>query len=446
MALGWTDLPGRRVGIWGLGVEGRAALRRLADDGLRPTVIVDGAPPAELGAPDGGAPVVAQDAGGLERLAACDVVIASPGISRHGAPMAEVAAGGAVVVGGLGLWFADTDPDRVIAVTGTKGKSTTALVLGHLLAGLGEQVRVGGNVGVCPFDPEHADRSARWVIEVSSYQATSIRHGAGVVVVTSLAPDHLPWHADDVETYYADKLSLASHDGTGAVLVNGDSALLTARPELSGAIPVGLADEHAADAAWLDALGLLGSHNRRNALLARAAIVAAGVDADPARLVEAAAGFEPPEARLTAVATVAGVTFVDDGLSTNVLPALAAVEAFADRAVALVVGGQDRGVDYGPLAAGLTDHPMCTLVVVDSETADRMADAAAHHGVASIRVPDLEAAVAAGASAVGDGGVVVLSPAAPSFDRFRDYRHRSEVFAGAVARHADAQPRGTSAS
>ena len=207
MPLGWSDLTDRTVGIWGLGVEGRAALRRLAADGLAPTVIVDRELPDDLGGSDGGASRLAEADGGLEALAGCDVVVASPGISRHGEHATALVSAGVELVGGLGLWLADTDPERVIAVTGTKGKSTTALVLGHLLRGLGDRVEVGGNVGRCPFDPLEADPEARWVIEVSSYQATSIEAGPGTVVVTSLAPDHLPWHGGRTETYYADKLS-----------------------------------------------------------------------------------------------------------------------------------------------------------------------------------------------------------------------------------------------
>ncbi len=435
MPLGWTDLAGRSVGIWGLGVEGRAALRRLAADGAEPTVIVDRDLPDDLGAPDGGAPRLAEQPDGLEALAACDVVIASPGISRHGAGVRRLEAEGVPVVGGLGLWMAETDPDRVIAVTGTKGKSTTALVLGHLLAGLGDRVEVGGNVGRCPFDPDEAGTDTRWVIEVSSYQATSIDAGPGTVVVTSLAPDHLPWHGGRIETYYADKLALATRPRVARVIANGDSELLRSRPELADATFVGLGDETDADAGWLDALGLLGEHNRRNALLARSAVHVVMGSVDPSALAAAAAGFEPPEARLTPVARTGEVVFVDDGLSTNVLPALAAVESFPDRAVALIVGGQDRGVDYEPLGLGLADRDDVLVVVVASETGPRMAAACARAGVPHRRVADLVEAVAVGAEHVGRRGAVVLSPAAPSFDRYRDYRHRSEVFAAAVVAH-----------
>ena len=110
------------------------------------------------------------------------------------------------LVGGLGLWANEADLSRVVYVTGTKGKSTTSSVIGHLLSGLGRSALVGGNFGVAPYDPDQAGGYDYWVIEVSSYTATDLAVTPPVTAVTSLHPDHLPWHGD-VERYYRDKLS-----------------------------------------------------------------------------------------------------------------------------------------------------------------------------------------------------------------------------------------------
>ena len=196
---------------------------------------------------------------------------------------------------------------------------------------------------------------------------------------------------------------------------------------------------------WTAGLGLLGSHNHRNALIARACLVALGVDGarDDAALATAAQGFEHLESRLRPVATVEGVLFVDDSLSTNVLPTLAAVDAFPGRRVAVVVGGQDRGIDYAPLAAGLAARPDPTLVTITaSEAAGRIraafdaapSAAGAPGDLAVVDCADLDAAVVAGHRWARPDGVVLLSPAAPSFDRFRDYRARAAAFVEAVTR------------
>jgi UDP-N-acetylmuramoylalanine--D-glutamate ligase len=438
-AISWSDLPGRAVGVWGLGVEGRATIRKLDALGVVP-VLVDDRPPS-----DGvdGRPVLATGAGGLDALAGCDVVVKTPGISRYRPEVALIEAGGAPVVGGLGLWLEEADRDRVVCITGTKGKSTTTAIAGHLLAGLGHRVMVGGNLGLPPYDPRAPDDVDYWIIEVSSYQATDVSSSPPVVAVTSLHPDHLTWHRDDPETYYADKLSLCVQPGADLTVANGDSPLLRERRALLGP-RVGWVTTPATPAAgpddWTAGLGLLGAHNHRNALIARACLVALsarGAD-DDGELVRAARGFEHLESRLRPVATVDGVLFVDDSLSTNVLPTLAAVDAFPGRRVAVIVGGQDRGIDYGPLAAGLATRAAPTLVAVTaSEAAGRIRAAfAAEAGFPAVELvdcDDLAAATQAGHAWARPDGVVLLSPAAPSFDRFRDYRERAAVFLAAVA-------------
>jgi UDP-N-acetylmuramoylalanine--D-glutamate ligase len=373
-------------------------------------------------------------------------VIKSPGISPYGPVVSALRAAGVSVVGGLGLWLRDlTDAQRgrVAAVTGTKGKSTTAAITGHLLRGLGYRCLVGGNIGVPPFDPAVAAREYDyWIIEVSSYQARDVATSPPVVAVTSLNPDHLPWHGDDVETYYRDKLSLCSQPGADWTVANGDSPLLRDRRPLLGPRVVWV---HAGDepSAWAEPLGLPGVHNRRNALIAREVLRKLGVKeaGDVDALRAAAAGFAGLESRLQTVGTVDGVTFVDDGLSTNVLGTLAAVEAFDARRVALVVGGQDRGIDYAPLALGLRERTVDLLVLTIPDNGPRIRSTLLSVGAGPVvtvqECQSLEAAVASGYSWARPDGVVLLSPAAPSFGRFRDYRERGRAFAAAIGRLED---------
>lgn len=440
-AISWSDLRGRTVGVWGLGVEGRATIRKLDALGVD-AVLVDDRPPE--GGVDG-RPVQATGGLGLDALTRCDVVIKTPGISRYRTEVARIEDGGTPVVGALGLWLAEADLARVVCVTGTKGKSTTASVLGHLLRGLGRSVLVGGNLGVPPYDPDAPTDVDWWVIEVSSYQAADIAVAPPVVAVTSLHPDHLTWHAGDVATYYADKLSLCTRPGADLTVANGDSPLLRERRSLLGPRVEWVSVDGVPDDDWAAGLGLLGAHNHRNALIARACLRAMGVDGadDDDALARAAEGYEHLESRLRPVATLGGVLFVDDSLSTNVLPTLAAVDAFPGRAVVVIVGGQDRGIDYGPLVDGLTARKDPTLVtVVDSEAAPRIRAAFDAHAAFApdpgdlevVEVPDLDAAAWLGHDWARPDGVVLLSPAAPSFDRFRDYRDRAAAFVAAVDR------------
>jgi UDP-N-acetylmuramoylalanine--D-glutamate ligase len=431
--LSWSDLPGARVGVWGLGREGHASVRKLHALGVEP-VLVDDHPAS----PD----ILATGDGGLAALEQCEVVIKTPGLSRYRPEAARLSALGIPVVGGLGLWLAEQDLRRVLCVTGTKGKSTTSSVTGHLLTGLGYKCLVGGNIGVVPFDPAAELDFDYWVIEVSSYQAIDLPCTPPVTAVTSLHPDHLDWHGG-VERYYQDKLSMCSQPGADLTVANGDSDLLRQHAALLGPRVEWVSQTDEPGAAWMAPLGLLGQHNRRNALIARRCLAALGVPGsdDDERLHAAAHGYQHLPSRLAPVATIDGVTFVDDGLSTNVLPTLAALDSFTGRRIALIVGGHDRGIDYLPLAAGVADRAEPTLVLTLPDSGPRI-----HAEIERVApgtdvtdCPGLDAAVEAGFQWARPDGIVLLSPAAPSFGRYRDYRDRSAAFAQAV--RALAQPR-----
>jgi UDP-N-acetylmuramoylalanine--D-glutamate ligase len=411
-----------------MGREGAASLRKLRALGVEP-VLVDDAPSDDS--------VLATGGPGLAALAGCEVVVKTPGISRYRPEATQLQEAGVALAGGLGLWLAEADLDRVACVTGTKGKSTTSSVLGHLLTGLGQRALVGGNIGVLPYDPEVSPGPYDYfVIEVSSYQATDLPVSPPVVAVTSLHPDHLPWHGG-VEQYYRDKLSACSQPGADLTVANGDSDLLRERFPLLGPRVEWVSDADEPGATWMDALGLPGRHNRRNALIARRCLRALGVPGadDDAALRAAAAGYEGLPSRLTNIGVVDGVTFIDDSLSTNVLPTLAALDAFPGQRVALIVGGQDRGIDYGELARGVLARAAPTMVVTLPDSGPRISAALRERGGDAADCPDLAAAVRAAFGWLRDdagGGVILLSPAAPSFGHFRDYRDRAGAFAAAM--------------
>ncbi len=447
--ISWSDLGGSAsVGLWGLGVEGRANLARLEALGTTPVLVDDRPAPGELD----GLAVLATAQGGLSALEHCDVVVKTPGISRTRPEVAALEAAGVVVAGGLGLWLQEADLDRVTCITGTKGKSTTAAVAGHLLGGLGLRAMVAGNIGHPPWDPVAGDQFDLWVVEVSSFQATDLASAPPVVAVTSLSPDHLDWHGG-TEAYYRDKLSLCTLPGSRLTVADGDSPPLRGHRELLGRQVRWVGSEDPGlGGPWVEALGLLGRHNRRNALIARAVLEALGVEgaADPEALVAAAGGFVGLESRLRPIGTVAGVTFVDDSLSTNVLPTMAALEAFGGRRVALLVGGHDRGIDYTPLAETLRRRgdPTLVLTLPDNGPRIRLAleeTAGAGPGVDVVDGVDLAAATRAGWEWARPDGVVLLSPAAPSFGRFTGYAERSAAFAQAMGRCAAAAGPGRAA-
>jgi UDP-N-acetylmuramoylalanine--D-glutamate ligase len=257
------------------------------------------------------------------------------------------------------------------------------------------------------------------------------------VAVTSLHPDHLDWHGG-LERYYADKLSLCRLPGVRRTVANGTDALLRTYRDALGPDVEWISPPKGSIPLWIERLGLLGSHNVTNALIARACLVALGVpgaDSD-ARLAEAAAGFVGLPARLRTVGCVEGVRFVDDGLSTNVLPTVAALAAFAGQHVALIVGGFDRGIDYTELGEAIAARTNPTLVLTVPDVGPRIAEAVARADppahITVVSCVDEGDAARRGWKWAKPAGVVLLSPAASSYGRYHDYTERSAVFAAAV--------------
>jgi UDP-N-acetylmuramoylalanine--D-glutamate ligase len=422
--LSWADLRGARVGVWGVGIEGRATLARLVDLGIEPAAVVDDRPATD--------DVVATDAGGLDALLRCQVVVKSQGISRYGDAALALAGAGVPLVGGLGLWLEDVGPERVIGITGTKGKSTTTSVAHHLATRLGVGSVAGGNLGTALWSPDVRADAELFVVEVSSHQATDLWSSPSVVAVTSLHPDHLTWHGT-VDRYYADKLSLCGGPGARSTVANGTDDRLRDRADALRPGPRWI-DPATADASWTTVLGLRGRHNVTNALIAAACLQEMGVTGadDPDRLAAAAAGYEPLPHRLETIAEVAGVEYVDDSLSTNVLPTIAAAEVFDGRPLALLAGGFERDIDYGPLAAFVAARTAPTHVFTLPTNGDRIRDAVDAAGGDAVACADLAEAVQAAAEWTPPGGVVLLSPAAASFGVYESYLARSEHFRSLV--------------
>ena len=415
------------MGIFGYGVEGRASARRL-EDVAASIVLVDDA------ALDDG--VLLTGEGGLDALFSCDVVLKSPGVPRRRADVLALEESGVVVTSALNLWFAEAPLERVIAVTGTKGKSTTTSLITFFFTCLGEDATSLGNIGRPPYDPDATPAAGWLVVEVSSFQCTDLEVAPASIVVTSLGSDHLDWHGS-LEQYWADKLSITRLDGAHTTYV-ADSA--TAGLEQIGGEVV-LVEARESDGELARALGLLGHHNASNVALALevvARLTTRSREGVAGAVALEAENFVPLRGRLTLideeVTTHGRIRYVDDGLATAPLPTVAALEVFADDEIALLVGGFDRGVDYSPLVDALVARTRATSVVTMGLAGSRIAEEIAARGadVAVFNAESMGEAISVARSRLPRGGVVVLSPAAPSFDRYRNWLERSEEFAAHV--------------
>jgi UDP-N-acetylmuramoylalanine--D-glutamate ligase len=443
------DLCSRRVALWGIGQEGLAMVELLAGRGVE-LLLIDDHPQAAAARVGAGHRVLDP---GQVAWGEVDVVVRAPGVSRYRPELAAATASGVSVTTAMAIWLEDFAEARVVAVTGTKGKSTTATLTAAILRSSGRDVTLIGNIGVPVSESYGRPLSDAYVVEVSSYQAAEVTVTPGVCVVTSLAPDHLDWHGG-VEPYYRDKLQLIEAGPPGALAVNAGSDEAVRRtgghPERTlfgptGRVRLTAAGEIAVDGEPLcDARGLRapGVHNRWNLCGAIAGALLLDGHPPPARSVEAVIEeFDGLPSRCRTVGERDGLTFVDDALASNPLATVASLGAFPGRELTVILGGADRGVDpAGLVEAVATRRPPARIIVLAPDPqglAKAMAAGGSGSHPAVETAPDLESAVRRAVASTPSGGVVLFSPAAPTPEGGGGYGERSRRFVEASGLGAD---------
>lgn len=444
-----SQLDGQRVALWGWGREGHAAYRALRKRLPRlPLTLFCSAEEVASAQGLGDALLAVEGAATAERLSAFDVVVKSPGISPYKPEAVAAGAHGTRFIGGTALWFAEhAGADGMVAdtvcVTGTKGKSTTTSLLAHLLRAGGHVTALAGNIGLPLLELAESPAPAYRAIELSSYQTGDVAESGArpeVAVVLNIFPEHLDWHGSEAR-YVEDKLRLLTGAHPKIAIVNAND------PHLAGlALPdsevkyFGHAEGwhlredllYRGDVQVMDTLPLPlpGRHNRSNLCAVLTAIEALGLDA--VALAPHAASFRPLPHRLQILGAREGLTWVNDSISTTPFASLAALDCFRSRRVAILVGGHDRGVDWHPFAEAM-QHEAPLAIITMGQNGPRIHDLltplAREGRFALSAAADLADAMSQARGALGDDGVVLLSPGAPSFGPYRDYVARGRHFA-----------------
>ncbi len=344
------------------------------------------------------------------------VLVKSPGVPQDSPLVLAARERGIPVLGELELaWRLLENP--FIAVTGTNGKTTTAEWIGHIHRVAGAPVAVAGNVGTALSTlVGEIDPAATIVAECSSFQLEdTVAFAPEAALLLNLSPDHLDRHGS-FANYRAAKLKIFANQGPEdlAVLPEG-LELDTPAPQLHfGALPV-------------DAVGLPGLHNRRNAAAAAAVCLARGLD--PAAVAAGVASFAGVPHRLEFIAERNGVRYVNDSKATNVDSTLTALASFA-AGVHLILGGQGKGQDFGPLAPRVAER--CAAVYLIGADAELIGHALADTGVPLVRAGDLATAFATAQPTVSSGATILLSPACASYDQFANFEARGDAFRALV--------------
>jgi UDP-N-acetylmuramoylalanine--D-glutamate ligase len=384
-----------------------------------------------------------------DTLAGADLVVVSPGVSVEQPVFEAARERGVEIIGELELASRWT-LGRVIAITGTKGKSTTTTLLGRMLMAAGRKVLVGGNIGVplCA-QVEASTAETLHVVEASSFQLeTTTTFRPWVAVWLNVADDHLDRHPS-IESYVSAKARIfANQTADDWAVVNADDPEVVAQSDsviahrapfaLSGRISTGFVvdDEWivrrtAAGAERLvpiAAVELTGRHMLNNVLAATAAASVAGVT--PAAMIEGLRGFRGLAHVMEPAGEIRGVQFVNDSKATNVEAARRSIESFPG-GVAVIIGGRFKGGDLRHLREPLLANGRAVVAI--GEAAPLVRDAL--NGVVPVvEAASMRDAVARGYEAAAPDGVVLLAPACASFDWFRDYAERGDSFKEEVRR------------
>lgn len=342
----FSDLVGNRVAVWGYGREGQALVARLIELGIPHKICLpDETCGNQLGAFYGSA--------GQEALLKADVVIKSPGVPITSSLYVALTKQGVCLTSLSDLWLS-SNYNRTVGVTGSKGKSTTAALIAHVLHSSGRNVSLRGNIGTSVLD-EPSPPSELVVMEVSSYQAQSLTKSPRVVVVTSLFPEHQSWHGS-LEGYYRDKLNILRHEPEVAIIPASHEDLLRRVREVAPDVRLITPSEDTVhvnsrgDIIWRDGarlpaecIPLIGRHQTANVALAALTCDQLGVPSELA--ADAIQRFTPLPHRLERVASTDGRTWIDDSLATAPEAVVATLDALPEsQGIAVLIGGGDRGL------------------------------------------------------------------------------------------------------
>ncbi len=468
MNLDSLHLAGKRVVVLGLGDTGLSCARWLAARGASVHVTDSRSAPPHAARLAALLPQVTLATGPFDavQLKTADMLVLSPGVPLAEPAVREAIAAGVEVVGDVELFARAVaalnaeravsvdagGPMRVIAITGSNGKSTVTAMCGDMCRMAGLATCVAGNIGLPVLDAlleieqGLAPLPQAWVLELSSFQLeTTASLAADAATVLNLSEDHMDRYAD-MDAYAAAKARIFSGDGVQVLNRDDARTLAMARPGRR-VVTFGLdrcpqgenfglcEDELCVGGDMLmplSALPVAGLHNAANALAALALTRAIGLPMEA--LLRGLAHFKGLPHRVEKVAEIGGVTWYDDSKGTNVGATEAALYGMGARRAVVILGGDGKGQDFAPLKAAVAAN--ARAVVLIGRDAPLIEAAIAGSGVEIHHAASLDAAVDAAARLAQPGDAVLLSPACASFDMFRNYVHRAEVFVAAVNRLA----------
>jgi UDP-N-acetylmuramoylalanine--D-glutamate ligase len=417
------ELAGKTVCILGFGREGQAMLEALEEEapGCRITIADRN---GELKIENYETQLGPEYLQNLDRF---DVIIKSPGIPLNAALKTHRSK----LTSSTQIFF-DSIADSgatIIGVTGSKGKSTTASLIAAILTRAGKDTHLVGNIGNPAIAHlREATPGAVFVMELSSYQLMDLTASPHIAVITAFFPEHLDYHGS-LKAYKEAKKHITRFQTENDLVffaASSEGAREIAEESRGKRIPFSTKDAPVA----IEDTRLLGAHNLSN--IAAAFLVSQELRVSREAAIAAIKAFAPLPHRLQSLGTVDGIEWVDDSISTTPESAIAALDALGDRTQTVILGGQDRGYDFAPLAKRLKNSSVKTVILLpDSGTTIRKAIKQEGVPVTCFEVATMQEAVLRAKEKTINGTptpICLLSPASPSYGHFKNFEERGEQF------------------
>jgi UDP-N-acetylmuramoylalanine--D-glutamate ligase len=425
-----TDFKDKKVAVLGLGIEGRDAINFLLNRGAKVTLF-DKKEEQEL------------DFSGIEKekieiitgenylnggLTDFDYIIRSPGVYRYNSEIVDAEKTGVIVTSAIKIFF-DECPGKIIGVTGTKGKGTTCSLIYEILKADGRDVYLSGNIGKPYLELLPKLKNDSWIVmEMSSFQLIDMDTSPHVAVVLNITVDHLDWHKDREEYVSAKKNIVAHQKPNDFTVINEQYETSKSFAEIAKGKVV-LFSKDSLEEKLKEKLLLRGEHNLEN--IAAAVTTANTIGVEEEKILETVRSFKGLEHRLELVKTISGITFYNDSFATSAQPTIAAINSFNEPET-LILGGSDKGLDFGELRDVIEKKENVKNLILIGLIGRKIGEGIKGKNIINLDHTTMTEIVKKAYEVTPHGGVIILSPAAASFDMFKNYKDRGNQFKNAV--------------
>lgn len=433
-----TNYQNKKAAVLGLGIEGRDVINFLLGRGAKITLF-DRKEEKDLdftGLEKDKIKIVAGEnylSGGLNGF---DYIVRSPGVYRYIPEIVEAEKSGTIVTSSIKIFF-EACPCQIIGVTGTKGKGTTSTLIYEIFKADGRDIYLSGNIGKPSLELLPKLNKDSWVVlELSSFQLIDMEVSPFVAVVLNITEDHLDWHKDRLEYVEAKKNIVKYQSASDWALLNEEYTDSRSFAESTKGKVVYFSKKKL-EQKYKEKLLLRGEHNLEN--IAAAVEVGKILGIDESKILETVRQFKGLEHRLELVDTINGVSFYNDSFATGPQPTIAAINSFSEPET-LILGGSDKGLDYKELGNVISNKTNVKNVILIGQIRNQIK--ANFQGgtlqndlrfmIYDLGSPTMKEIVKKAFEITPKGGVVILSPAAASFDMFKNYKDRGNQFKNAI--------------